>query len=72
MYDLRDKIANPALVQQLDQELTRMARAQYDTPEFKLMFSTPLTLERARRHAILRHQSTGLLGLRSSALALRG
>ena len=53
MYDLRDKIANPALVQQLDQELTRMARAQYDTPEFKLMFSTPLTLERARRHAIL-------------------
>ena len=51
--DLRDKIANPALVQQLDQELTRMARAQYDTPEFKLMFSTPLTLERARRHAIL-------------------
>jgi hypothetical protein len=23
------------LVQQLDQELTRMARAQYETPEFK-------------------------------------
>jgi pyrroloquinoline quinone (PQQ) biosynthesis protein C len=53
MYDLRDRTANPALVQQLDQELTRMARAQYDTPEFNLLFSTPLTLERARSHAIL-------------------
>jgi len=41
------------LVQQLDQELTRMARAQYETPEFNLLFSTPLTIERARINAIL-------------------
>jgi hypothetical protein len=41
------------LVEQLDRELTRMARAQYDTPEFKLLFTTPLTLERARLNAIL-------------------
>jgi hypothetical protein len=41
------------LVDRLDRELTRMAIAQYETPEFKLMFSTPLTLERASVHAIL-------------------
>ena len=41
------------LVQQLDQELTRMARAQYETPEFNILFSTSLTIERARINAIL-------------------
>jgi hypothetical protein len=40
-------------VNHLNRELTKMAIAQYDTPEFKLMFSTPLTRERARIHAIL-------------------
>ena len=53
MYDLRQKAANSELIAQLDQELTRMARAQYETAEFHLLFSTPLTLERARIHAIL-------------------
>jgi hypothetical protein len=41
------------LVRQLDQELTRMARAQYETPEFNILFSTPLTIQRARINAIL-------------------
>src|SRR5437016_11176538 len=40
-------------VNHLNRELTKMAIAQYDTPEFELMFSTPLTRERARIHAIL-------------------
>jgi hypothetical protein len=42
-----------SLVKQLDRELTRMAIAQYETPEFELMFSTRLNRERARVHAIL-------------------
>jgi Iron-containing redox enzyme len=37
----------------LDQELTRMAIAQHETPEFERLYSTPLTLERARINAIL-------------------
>ena len=36
------------LVDQLDQELTRLAQNQFETPEFELLFSIPLTLERAR------------------------
>ena len=53
MYSLRQDLPKPELVTQLDQELTRMARAQYQTPEFHLLFSTPLSIERARIHAIL-------------------
>src|ERR1044071_123968 len=41
------------LVDQLDRELTKMAIALYDSPEFDLLFSTPLTIERARLNAIL-------------------
>jgi hypothetical protein len=36
------------LAQKLDGELTRLAQAQFDTPEFRLVFETPLTMERAR------------------------
>ena len=38
---------------QLDRELTKMAIAQHESPEFQLLYSTPLTLERARIKAIL-------------------
>jgi hypothetical protein len=41
------------LVKRLDRELTKMAIAQYNSREFKLLFSTPLTLECARVNAIL-------------------
>ena len=41
------------LVERLDCELTKMAITQYDSPEFDLLFSTPLTIERARLNAIL-------------------
>jgi Iron-containing redox enzyme len=37
----------------LDQELTKRAIAQHETPEFQLLYSTPLTIERARLNAIL-------------------
>jgi hypothetical protein len=46
-------IVRQDLVDRLDRELTKMAIAQYDSREFKLLFSTPLTLERARVNAIL-------------------
>jgi hypothetical protein len=36
------------LAARLDAELTSMAIAQFDTPEFKLLFETPLNMERAR------------------------
>jgi hypothetical protein len=36
----------------LDQELTALAVGQFDTPEFKLCFDTPLTMERARYFAL--------------------
>ena len=41
------------LSNQLDRELTKMAIAQHESPEFQLLYSTPLTLERARIKAIL-------------------
>jgi hypothetical protein len=41
------------LVNRLDRELTKMAIAQYESREFDLLFSTPLTIERARVNAIL-------------------
>jgi pyrroloquinoline quinone (PQQ) biosynthesis protein C len=36
----------------LDRELTEMVNEQFDTPEFRLMFDTPLTMERARYFAL--------------------
>lgn len=36
------------LAARLDKELTQLAQAQFDSPEFKLVFETPLTIERAR------------------------
>lgn len=36
----------------LNDELTRLAQAQFDSPEFKQVFGTPLTMERARFFAI--------------------
>ncbi|HWX76340.1 MAG TPA: iron-containing redox enzyme family protein [Candidatus Acidoferrales bacterium] len=53
MFNPNRNVQHADLVRQLDQELTRMARAQYETPEFNLLFSTPLTIERARINAIL-------------------
>jgi hypothetical protein len=36
------------LAEQLEQELTRLAQSQFETPEFERFFSVPLTVERAR------------------------
>lgn len=36
----------------LDRELTDLANGQFDTPEFRLCFDTPLTMERARYFAL--------------------
>jgi hypothetical protein len=36
----------------LDRELTSMANAQFETPEFRLFFETPLTIARARHYAL--------------------
>jgi hypothetical protein len=38
--------------ERLDHELTALATAQFDTPEFRLFFETPLTLDRARCYAL--------------------
>jgi hypothetical protein len=35
--------ADEKLVDQLDRELTKIAQAQFESPEFKLLFSAPLT-----------------------------
>jgi hypothetical protein len=40
------------LADRLDQELTRLAQSQFETPEFERFFSVPLTLERARFFSI--------------------
>lgn len=42
----------PALAARLDAELTKMAIAQFETPEFRLLFDTPLNIERARYVAL--------------------
>ena len=36
----------------LDRELTEMVNKQFETPEFKLLFETPLTMARARHVAL--------------------
>lgn len=36
------------LAERLEQELTRLAQSQFETPEFERFFSVPLTMERAR------------------------
>jgi hypothetical protein len=38
--------------EQLDRELTALATAQFETPEFQLFFATPLTIARARCYAV--------------------
>lgn len=43
---------NRALTAKLDRRLTQIAQDQFDTPEFKRVFATPLTIERARFFAI--------------------
>lgn len=40
------------LATRLDAELTALAIAQFDSPEFRLLFETPLNLERARYIAL--------------------
>ncbi len=42
------RAAGGNLSERLDGELTALAQSQFDTPEFDLLFSTPLTMERAR------------------------
>jgi hypothetical protein len=44
--------ADEKLVDQFDRELTKIAQAQFESPEFKLLFSAPLTMESARFVAI--------------------
>lgn len=39
-------------VERLDAELTELANAQFSTPEFELLFNTPLTMKRAQHVAI--------------------
>lgn len=41
-----------AFAERLDRELTALATAQFDTPEFRLFFETPLTMARARCYAL--------------------
>ncbi len=38
--------------ERLDRELTALATVQFDTPEFCLLFETPLTMQRARYLAL--------------------
>ena len=38
--------------EKLEAELNRMVNEQFDSPEFRLMFDTPLTMERARYFAL--------------------
>ena len=38
--------------ERLDRELTALATAQFDTPEFRVFFETPLTIARARCYAV--------------------
>ena len=49
-------------VEKLDAELTVLANAQFETPEFVHMFSLPLTMERARffslQHVLEREMGT--------------
>jgi pyrroloquinoline quinone (PQQ) biosynthesis protein C len=41
-----------AFAAKLDRDLTLLAQAQFETPEFRRVFATPLTIERARFFAI--------------------
>ncbi len=38
--------------ERLDRELTALTTAQFETPEFRFFFETPLTIERARCYAL--------------------
>lgn len=43
--------ADPHLAEQLREQLDEMVKAQFGTPEFVALFSTPLTISRARLYA---------------------
>lgn len=45
-------ISSSTYSERLDRELTALATAQFDTPEFRLVFETPLTVVRARCYAL--------------------
>jgi len=47
-----ETLARPELAGRLERELNALAIGQFETPEFKLFFETPLTMERARFVAI--------------------
>jgi hypothetical protein len=53
MFKTSQETKSNDLACDLDRELTRLAIAQHETPEFQLLYSTPLTMERARINAIL-------------------
>jgi Iron-containing redox enzyme len=46
------EVAKSPHSERLDRELTVLATAQFDTPEFRLFFETPLTMARARCYAL--------------------
>jgi len=52
MSTVHDQQAVSAYAAQLDAELTKMAIAQFDTAEFKLLFDAPFTMDRARFIAV--------------------
>lgn len=45
-------LAMSTQAERLDRELTALATAQFDTPEFRLFFETPLTIARARYYVL--------------------
>jgi len=45
-------VATSSHAERLDGELTSLATAQFETPEFRLFFETPLTMTRARCYAL--------------------
>ncbi|HEY1506567.1 MAG TPA: iron-containing redox enzyme family protein [Stellaceae bacterium] len=52
MSDTTGVLKSSSFAERLDCELTALATAQFETPEFQLFFETPLTIARARCYAL--------------------
>lgn len=52
MSDTAAPLKLSSYAERLDRELTALATGQFDTPEFRLFFETPLTIARARCYAL--------------------
>ena len=52
MSDATTAVKFSSYAERLDGELTSLAAAQFETPEFQLFFETPLTIARARCYAV--------------------